>query len=231
MANEKEKRTASERIEDCERAIMSGFQVTNNLARDVMVIKDALKLLNNKVTSIAQASVAGEKLTEEVLAKYMIENNVNDLRGKVENLVNQGVLVPADTAGDNTFLVGSENEASGKVVHPRIQFTFGSLEKDLQEKLKGAKVGDIVTFQDDKLRFVVKEIYNIVPPKPEPVDTPTADTPAASTDTPAASTDTPAANPAAANTTTPAASPTAAPAAQSSNGTPAADQPGQGSGN
>lgn len=175
-----DKRTASQKIEDLERAVMSGFQVSNNMARDIMIIKDALKLLGNKVDSIMEASQKGLALNDENISKLMLERNITELKGKVENLVTQGILKATDAVGDNTFLVGSENEKGGKVIHPRVQFTYGSLEKELQEKLKGAKVGDLVTFQEDKLRFSVQEIYAIVPPKaPEaPVASPSA-TPAA----------------------------------------------------
>lgn len=219
MANEQKQRTASERIEDLEKAVMSGFQVTNNMARDLMVIKDALKLMGNKVSSMMQASVAGEPLTNEVVSKYMIANNITELKGKVDTLINQGILVPADVVGDNTFLVGSENEKEGKVIHPRIQFTYGSIEKELQDKLKGSKVGDIVTFKEDKLRFVVNEIYNIVPPKAPEAPAPTAEAaaPEAAPATPSTDANAPA---------------TAAPAAeQSLSDAPAADQSGQSAGN
>lgn len=177
-----DKRTASEKIEDLERAVMSGFQVSNNMTRDLMIIKDALKLIGNKTDAMMQASVAGEPLNQEVISRIMTENNVKELKGKVQGLVDQGILAPTDVVGDSTFLVGSETESDGKVVHPRIQFTYGSIDKELQEKLKGAKVGDVVVFKEDKLRFVVGEIYNIVTPKqpePEAVAAPGTEAPAA----------------------------------------------------
>lgn len=206
-----DKRTASERIEDLERAVMSGFQVSNSMARDIMIIKDALKLLGNKVDSIMKASRNGEALTDENISKIMLENNIEDLRGKVTALVNQGILAPTDTAGDNTFLVGSETEADGKVVHPRIQFTYGSLEKDLQDALKGKKAGEVVTFKEDKLRFVVKEIYNIVAPKAPQTEAEAEGAPAQAAEQ-------------SSNSAAP-----AAPAATAA--APAAEQPAQGAGN
>src|ERR1700722_7559547 len=218
MANDADKRSASEKIEDLEQAAMSQFHTSNNIQRDLMMVKDALKLMANKVTSMMQASVKGEPLTPEVVSKYMTENNIEELKGKVQMLINQGVLVPADTVGDGTFLVGSENEKDGKVVHPRIQFTFGSLpDKEVQEKLKGAKVGDIVTIKEDKLRFVVKEIYTIVAPKVPETEEEAEGAPAAPV-----------------TTFVPEAP--AAPAAEQSSSSatpaaPAADQSGQGSGN
>lgn len=217
-----DKRTASQKIEDLEKAVMSGFQVSNNMARDIMIIKDALKLLGNKVDSVMKAACNDEKPTNEVISRIMLDNNIEELRLKVVNLVNQGILVPSDAVTENTFLVGSENEATGKVVHPRIQFTVSSLEKELQDQLIGKKVEDIITFKEDKLRFVVKEIYNIVTPKapeaPAPEAAPAELAPVAEQAAPA---------PAEATE-----SPTAEQSSNDANQTaPAADQSGQGAGN
>jgi hypothetical protein len=233
-----DKRTASEKIEDIERAVMSIFQTNNNFARDIMIIKDALQLLGNKVSSMAEASVAGEPLTDEVISKYMVERNVETLRNKVQGLVDQGVLVPTDVIGDNTFVVGTETESDGKIVFPRKQFAFSLIEKDVQNALRGKKVGEIVKFAEDKLLMVIKEIYSIVVPKvPEAPAAPAAPVAAESENSaPVETFAPPAAAPAADATPSPApaeqssssadASAPAAPAAA-----PAADQSGQGSGN
>jgi hypothetical protein len=232
MANEQDKRTASQRIDDLERAVMSGFHTSNNMARDLLMMKDALKLLANKIDSVMKAICAGKQPTDEVVSEYMTANNIAELKGKVENLVNQGILAPTDAAGDGTFIVGSEEEKDGKVIHPRVQFTFSSLDKELADKLRGAKANDLVEFKPDKLLFRVLEIYNVVVPKPPEAPAPAPAPAPADSGTPAPDASAPAA---------PAPAP-AAPAEQSSSGTadqtapaapaaPAADQSGQGSGN
>lgn len=170
MANDK--RTASQRIDDLERAVMSIFQVTNNMSRDNTLIKNALKLMDNKIGAIMKASVAGEPLTEEVISKYMKEQEVSELKDKVTNLITQGFLVAQDLIEDGTFIVGSEDEPDnadgtpGKVVHSRLQFTLQSLDPAIQEKLKGQKVGSTVVFKDDALVFKVREVYKVVNPTP-----------------------------------------------------------------
>lgn len=170
-----DKRTASQRIDDLERAVMSIFNVTNNIARDLTLIKNAIKLIDSKVASIMEASCAGKPLTDEVISFIMREKELQELKDKVLNLVTQGFLTPTETAGEGTFVVGSEDEPDaedgtpGKVVHARLQFTVASLDKDLQSKFTGVKVGETIKFKDDALVFKVKEVYKIINPTPPEV--------------------------------------------------------------
>src|ERR1039457_4632424 len=115
-------RTASQKITDLENAVLSALQTTQNLVRDVMILKDTVKLLNNKTTSMAQAAVDGKLPTEETLTKYMISNNVAELDKKVADMVATGTLVAQDQVTDNAFIVGSEEDDQGNPTNPRIQF-------------------------------------------------------------------------------------------------------------
>lgn len=209
MANPNDKRTASQRIDDLERAVMSIFNVTNNMARDNTLIKNALKLLDSKVECMMEASVAGDALTDENITIRMKAKELEELKGKVANLVTQGFLVPAEEIAEGAFVVGAETEpdaadgTAGKVIHARLQFTLASLDKEIQAKLIGAKAGSVVSFKDDALVFKVAEVYKIVnptPPAPAVAPAPEAAAPAAD----------------ASVTPAPAASPDAAPAASQS---------------
>lgn len=172
-----DKRTATERIQDLETGVASNFQTLDSMARDIMVIKEAIKLLGNKVDSIVKASERGQPLNDEVLSKIMIENNVEDLRGKVTSLVSQGILAPQEVVDDNSFLVGREVNETGEVVNPRLQFSLQALQEDMRGKIKGSKPGDIIALQEGKLKFEVLETYSVQPPKmPE---APAADAPSA----------------------------------------------------
>lgn len=173
MANPNtDKRTASQRIDDLERAVMSIFNVANNMSRENTLIKNALKLLDSKTQCMQDALLAGEAVTDEVLTRRMKEKELQELKDKVTNLITQGFLVATDEVGDAAFIVGSECEPDaadgtpGKVVHARLQFTAASLAKEIQDKLKGAKPGSTVTFKDDALVFKVAEVYKIVNPTP-----------------------------------------------------------------
>lgn len=164
-----ENRTAAQRIEDLERGLMAGFQTMDNMTRDIMVIKDAVKLLGNKVDSIVKATERGQPLNDEVLAKIMIENNVSELKEKVTGLVSQGILAPQESVDDNSFVVARELSDSGEVVNPRIQFALQAVQEHLRSKIRGSKPGDVLVLEEGKLKFELLETYAVQPPKAEDV--------------------------------------------------------------
>jgi hypothetical protein len=166
-------RTASQKIQDLERAVMAGFQTMDNITRDILTIKEAIKLLGNKVDSIVKASERGLGLNDDVLSNIMIENNVAELKDKVTNLVTQGILGSQEAVDDNSFLVGREISDSGEVVNPRLQFALHALREDMREKLKGARPGNIIVLEEGKLKFELLETYTVVTsPTAAPVPAP-----------------------------------------------------------
>lgn len=183
-------RSASQKITDLENAMVSAYQTMDNMARDLTTIKDALKLLGNKVDSIVKASASGEPLSDEVISKIMIQNNCEELAQKVKVMNAQGILAPQEQVADDSFIVGSELNDSGETVNPRLQFALFALQPELREKFKGAKSGDVLNLQEGKLKFKVAEIYQIQQPKPAeapaPAETPAEAAPAASDAVPAA---------------------------------------------
>ncbi|NJO48294.1 MAG: hypothetical protein HC840_01100 [Leptolyngbyaceae cyanobacterium RM2_2_4] len=166
MSNQQaDKRTASQRIDDMERGLMALYQTADNMARDLMTVKEAIKLLGNKLDSVVKASSRGEALTDEVIAKIMVENNVEELKEKVTNLVNQGVLVAAEEVGPNSFIVGRELADDGTVQNPRMQFVVSALQPEVRDKFPGAKAGQTLELQEGKWKFEVQEVYNIQTPE------------------------------------------------------------------
>jgi hypothetical protein len=151
-----------------ERGLMALYQTADNMARDMMTIKEAIKLLGNKLDSVVKASARGEALTDEVIAKIMVENNVEELKEKVENLKAQGVLVTAEEIGPNSFVVGRELAEDGSIANPRMQFVVSALQGEIKDKFPGAKAGQILDLQEGKFKFEVQEVYNIQTPQAAP---------------------------------------------------------------
>lgn len=158
-------RSASQKITDLENAVMSIYQTVDNLARDFTNFREAIKLLNNKVDSIVKASSTGEPINDGVINRIMIENNVEELSNKTKLMVSQGILVAQEVVGDDSFVVGSELNEDGTVANPRLQFALFALQQELRDKIKGSKVGDVLTLQEGKLKFKVIENYQIQQPK------------------------------------------------------------------
>lgn len=161
-------RSAAQKIADLENAVMSLFNVADNLAKDLTTVKNALKLLNNKVASIVKASTTGEEISDEVLDRLMIENNCEELAQKVTNMVTQGIVVAEEQVSENSFVVVSEMDDSEKIVNPRLQFALKALSAELQAKLLGAKAGDVLLLEEGKLKVKVLESYKIQEPQLTP---------------------------------------------------------------
>lgn len=205
-------RTAGERITDLENAMMGIYQAADQISRDIMTIKEAIKLLGNKLDAVAKAT----QTSDDVISKLMVENNVAELVSKVDDLVKKGILQKSTELSAASFVVGQELDEQGNVANPRIQFTLGSLDKELQDKIIAGGIGQPILLKEGKMKFLVTEVYSIVaPPAPAP-EAPAAD-PA-----PAADASAPAADQAAAPADAPA-QPEAAPQS-SSDAAPAAPQ-------
>lgn len=163
-----DKRTATERIASLENGLTQIYATANNMARDLLLIKDALKLLGNKVDSMVKASVRQLPINDEVLSQLMIENNIEEMKQKLNAFISRGILVAEPVVSGNSFVVLNEIDGDGKVLNPRTQIALNDLASEaLRNKIKGSKIGDIIETEDNKLRVTVLESYEIVPPKEE----------------------------------------------------------------
>lgn len=209
--NTENKKTATERLEVLENtvnSIIQAIQPLANMAQDFMALREATKLLNNKLDAVVKSINAGTALTDENLGQLMTENNAKELQDKVAKMVTDGLLAATNTIGKDSFVVISEADETGKVVNPRMQFLLSALQnEEIKGKLEGATVGSNIPVGDKGASLNVLEAYNIVVPQ---VQAPTASTDAPASDA-ATATDT-AAEAAASDAT--AASDAAAPAAE-----------------
>jgi hypothetical protein len=156
-------RTASQRLDDLEKGLMGIYQGADGIARDTTTLKEAVKLLGNKLDAIVKVINAAGTLDDDSIAKVMVQNNVDELKGRVDNLVTAGNLVlTAEPIDEKTFVVGREVNDQGEIVNPRLQFVVNGLQKELQPKLVGRTAGDLVEFQEGKLKFEILETYTIV---------------------------------------------------------------------
>lgn len=161
-----DRRTASQKLDDHEKAIGAMYQTMDNIARDLMMVKEAMKLLGNKMEAVIKAINSSTPLNDENLSKLMVENNIEDLKEKVDGLVSNGIIKAGEVITQASFVVVQELDVTGKVVNPRLQFSLSALNPEAQQKLIGAKVGDSAALTDSGSQFNVLEVYDIVPPSP-----------------------------------------------------------------
>lgn len=184
--SEENKKTATERLEVLENTsnnIIQAIQPLANMAQDLMALREAVRLLNNKLDAAIKSINAGTALTDENLNQIMTDNNAKELQDKVTKMVNDGLLTASDTVAKDSFVVINEADPSGKIVNPRMQFLLSALtNEEVRGKLDGAKVGSNILIGDKGGSLNVLEAYNIVVPQAAAADAaaPAADTSASS---------------------------------------------------
>ena len=139
------------------------------LADEIDQLKVLIQGLNKRLNAAIKAGETEDGLSNQSVQDIIIEENEKELKGKVDFLVEQGLLKKLgkkEVADIKSFIVGKEVDSeSGKVVNPRAQFSVGSLSPDLQEKVIGLKLGDSTSFREEDPDFVVTELYSIVDPE------------------------------------------------------------------
>lgn len=159
--SEQKKLNASQRLETLETNMQEVSMYLNNMARDLSLIKEAIKLLGNKTSALQSA--AG--ITDDQISVGMIANNVIELKEKVDGFVANGTMTATDVVEENCFIVGKEENEDGTVANPRVQFMVSALQPELRAKILGAKTGEKIQFSEGTLLVALDEIYSVSVPK------------------------------------------------------------------
>lgn len=159
------KKTAAQMLEALENAFLSQNRQLQTLADEIDRTRQMLTALAKRVNASIKAAEEGE-LTNDSVHKIIVQENIKELEGKVQFLVDQGVLTKADDVeiSDQTFVVGRSVDESGSVVDPRVQFHVASVEGDIKSKLLAKKLGDVIKYSDDEPSLEVTEIYKVTQP-------------------------------------------------------------------
>ena len=183
MSDNKDTRTASQKIEDLEKVVTMLYQSVGSLdgavksllgtQRDMVLVRDALQLLNKKTEAIIQSANPESGITTAAVSALVINMNIADLKAQVEGYVSRGNLVPTDEVTATSYLVCEEQDADGTVANPRIQFRLDSQDEVTQAALIGKKAGDTASFGEGKYTAKILEVYTLVD-NPAPA-APTAD--------------------------------------------------------
>ena len=165
MSNNHKKLNAAQRLEALEKAMVLVDKTIHELFKSIEGLRLAGKTLNNKVDSIISASSQGQQINDDVVNKIMTENNVNELKDRIEALKTSGQLTEGSEIGDMSLMVLREVDPdTNEVVNPRIQIAYQLLADSTKDLIKGKKAGDIVSMGEDKLNLEVLEVYEIVVP-------------------------------------------------------------------
>jgi len=155
--------TAAQRLEGLEQAVISLDNALRNTVNTQEMLHQAIKILGNKIDAVVKVERAGGDLTDEAISDMMVQNNVQELKQKVSDMVNSGLLVLTEEAKENSFVAGREiDPETKKVQNPRIQIALSALKQEARNLVLGKKAGDTVDFGKDKLSIELEEVYDIV---------------------------------------------------------------------
>ena len=138
------------------------------LAQENDKLKNLITSLAKRLNATIRAGEAGG-ITPKSVNDMIVQDNIKELEGRVSFLQEQGVLKLNNEAvtGEKTFVVGREIDEDGKELNPRVQFAVGSLDKNIQKKIVGHKVGDLLKLEEGDPDLEILDIYEIVEPKIE----------------------------------------------------------------
>lgn len=151
--------TAAQRIEMLEKTLQTHRQMINIIAEEMDKIQQTQLALAQKVE--ATIKVSEQQDLEKKVTQFMVDQQIKDLKDKTDLLISQGALSPAEEVGQNSFVVGKELTKEGEVVSPRTQASVASLPQEVQQNLVGKKAGDLISFGEGKLSFMLEEVYEI----------------------------------------------------------------------
>lgn len=175
-ANQKDNRTASQRLDDVERVVASLYNGLQQLAggldslaksvQEFPMIRQAVYLMSKRLECVIGVADPLSGISLETVDAAVIQSNVVELKEQVNSWLGAGAITATDAVGEKTFVVACEKDAEGKVANPRIQFSLDSQREELKTALTGKKVGETISFGEGKLDLEILELYTVNEPKP-----------------------------------------------------------------
>lgn len=166
MSSNDKKLNAAQRLESLEQAMVLIDKTVHELYKSIESLRLAGKTLSNKVDSIISASSQGQQINDDIINKIMIENNVQELKERIEKLKASNQIQDGAEIGDMSLMVLREIDPdTNEVANPRIQIAFQLLADQTKDLLRGKKAGDMIAMGEDKLNLEVLEVYTILVPE------------------------------------------------------------------
>jgi hypothetical protein len=132
-------------------------------------------LANVTETLDAVKSSIGKDVVEAIIEDTRNQKKTEEAtkaKDEIAKLVEQKVLVPAETVGEDSFIIGHDIDGEGNTIHPGFGHVhFRQVDAKFQEKVKGVSAGTSIPTgpEGSKSAFVIDQIYTFVPPKPPEV--------------------------------------------------------------
>ena len=137
------------------------------VANEINRLNEYNVALAKRLNAIIKAGESQTGINSDSVKDVMTSEAAKELKGRVDMLIEQGVLVRNDTKeiDDDTFVVGREEDSEGKEVNPRTQFLVKALHPDTKAQILGKKVGDQIVNDEIKQVMFITETYDLTQPK------------------------------------------------------------------
>lgn len=161
-SNQNEKLNASQRLELLETLVKTQSNQIQVMAQEINKLGGITSALVKRINAIVRSGDEGQQVNSKQINSLLISDAAKELEGKVNFLVEQGVLSLDNTnlVGLDSFVVGREVNSDGEEINPRIQFAVRSLKQEGQDKVLGKKVGDVISGEDG-IGMELLQVYSI----------------------------------------------------------------------
>jgi hypothetical protein len=131
------------------------------LAEEIDKLRDLTLGIGRRVNATIQAAEGGQ-ITNDSVNNLIVLDNVKKLEAQVKQLTDMGVLSAGNEVGENSFVVGRELDANGKITNPRLQLAASTASEAFKGVLLGKKLGDIILVDaENNVSFELTELYDI----------------------------------------------------------------------
>lgn len=182
------KRTANalerlERVEQSQGQVLGGLsQMQAQTSALVEVLDAVVELVGTEKVQVELAKQRREKAAKKAEAE----------KKQLDEMLLQGLLIPADEVTQTSIVVGQEKTKSGEVIHPGyVRLPWQGINPQFRDKFLKLKVGDKVDFPDGG-SFEIQELYTLNPNPPKPEEKPAEAAPVPPADAPVATENPPA---------------------------------------
>lgn len=157
--------TAKERIEGLEFSVNRLIEAQGLAVDKIREIEELQGRIIQNFQAMINLMERGEKVSGKSINQEVVDKEVEFLKAEVDELKKRGEVVPEDLTLSESFVILQEiaaTEGPEVVINPRIQFLVSAVnDANLQARLIGKKVGDIVAFKPESNLKII-EIYKVV---------------------------------------------------------------------
>jgi len=162
--DQKKNLTAAQRLDALEQGLAMVDSTIGELFNTLDRTTRAITLLSKKLEAIKRAA----DITDDQIAKILQDIDIDDLKSRVDDLINKNMLKPSELIDiEKTLVVARElNRNTNEISNLRTQFLTFNLPENIKILFSGKKVGDIVDLGENRNLIEILEIYEVLLPEP-----------------------------------------------------------------